>query len=187
MNLQNFQILDILVERKCLLNDVVYEAILTQKSEVEVGKEFSYIGVTSQTFKERYQTHKHTLKHKSSKEHTALSELAHKLTERGIDYSVDWRIIEQAKSHNGLTCNLCLSEKSHILFNPASSQPAQQTHRAPLQVQTHGKIHVLEGAWKRTRDFGHFSRNTLYKRSQTVYKRFFLNCTILLHKCFKTV
>ena len=72
------------------------------------------------------------------------------MTERGIDYSIDWRIIEQARSYNGLTCNLCLSEKSLILFNPASSQPAQQTHRAPFQMQTHGKVHVLEGTWRRT-------------------------------------
>merc|ERR1712035_137914 len=85
------------------------------------------IGLTSQTFKERYQKHKYTLKHKSSKEHTALSELAHKMTERGIDYSVDWRIIEQARSYNGLTCNLCLSEKSHILFNPAPNPLNKRT------------------------------------------------------------
>ena len=109
------------------MNDVVYEAILTQKSGTEAGKEFSYIGLTSQTFKERYQKHKYTLKHKSSKEHTALSELAHKMTERGIDYSVDWRIIEQARSYNGLTCNLCLSEKSHILFNPAPNPLNKRT------------------------------------------------------------
>ena len=74
---------------------------------------------STQSFKQRFQKHKYTIKNKKSKEHTALSELAHNLTERGIDYKIDWRIVEQARSYDGLKCNLCLSEKSHILFNPA--------------------------------------------------------------------
>ena len=107
------------VEGKCLLSDVVYEAKLIQTSGAQTGSEHSYIGLTSQTFKARFSKHKATLKNPNSKEHTALSEFAHKLTERGVDYKIQWRIVEKAKSFDGLRCNLCLSEKAHILFNPA--------------------------------------------------------------------
>ena len=107
------------VEGKCLISDVVYEAKVIQTSGAQIGSEHSYIGLTSQTFKARFSKHKATLKNPNSKEHTALSEFVHKLKDRGVDYKIQWRLVEQAKSFDGLRCNLCLSEKAHILFNPA--------------------------------------------------------------------
>jgi hypothetical protein len=111
----------------CLQKDVIYEALITENSGPNLGKQHSYIGLTSQTFKERYSKHLQTLKKKDSSNHTKLSDFAHKLGERNIQYDINWRIIERAKSYDGIQCRLCLGEKTKILFSKAENPLNQRS------------------------------------------------------------
>ena len=76
-----------------------------------------YIGMTENTFKTRYTLHKSSLRHSKNRNQTELSNLIWSLTDKGTDYKLTWKIIDQARPYQPgkRTCNLCLSEKFHIL------------------------------------------------------------------------
>ena len=95
--------------------NVVYEAVVTQNTGYNTGLQHSYIGLTSQTFKERYSKHQSSLRNQSKDSATTLSEHVHKLNRDNVEYAIDWKIIDRAKSYNGRTCDLCLTEKTRII------------------------------------------------------------------------
>ena len=65
----------------------------------------------------RYTLHKSSFKHSKNRNQTELSNLIWSLTDKGTDYNLTWQIIDQARPYlsGKRTCNLCLSEKFHIL------------------------------------------------------------------------
>ena len=100
------------LDKKCLRKNVVYEATVQHG-----GISQKYVGMTENTFKTRYNQHKTSFKHVKNRNQTELSNLIWKLKDKGIDYRLTWRLIAQAQTYKPgrMTCNLCLSEKFHIL------------------------------------------------------------------------
>ena len=76
-----------------------------------------YIDMTENTFKTRYTLHKSSRKHSKNRNQTELSNLIWTLKDTNTNYTLTWSIIDQARPYQPgkRTCNLCLSEKYHIL------------------------------------------------------------------------
>ena len=100
------------VANKCLKTNVVYKATVQYDDKTQ-----HYIWMTENTFKTRYTLHKSSLRHSKNRNQTELSNLIWSLTDKGTDYKLTWKIIDQARPYQPgkRTCNLCLSEKFHIL------------------------------------------------------------------------
>jgi hypothetical protein len=106
------------LDGKCLTKSIVY------KATVQAGQSsHTYIGISSNTFKSRYATHKHTLK-KREKQGTGLSEHIWKLRDRGTSFNIRWSIEAFAPTYSQDTnkCQLCLTEKVLIMRSIKSNQ-----------------------------------------------------------------
>lgn len=105
------------LQKKCLTKNIVYRAVVTAK-EKDV-KEFpakTYYGLTSQTFKDRYNKHTSTFRHRSENQ-TSLSSFTWRMRDRGLTPEIEWKIHKKAHpySSGSTTCDLCLTEKTTIL------------------------------------------------------------------------
>ena len=96
----------------CLSKSIVYNAKITTE-----GNELNYIGHTENEFKSRFRNHTTSFKNQKYRHATALSKKVWELKEKGIDHNITWSIIEKSRAYEGGSryCNLCLSEKFHIL------------------------------------------------------------------------
>ena len=82
-----------------------------------------YHGLTSRTFKKRYNEHMRSFK-KELAQSTTLSTYVWKLKKKGLEPEVSWSIHKKAHtfSSGSKKCDLCLTEKMAILFaNPIES------------------------------------------------------------------
>ena len=79
----------------------------------------TYTGLTSRSFKERWDEHKADINHQS-RDGTGLSEHIWKLKNRNIPYNIDWKILTRRQPFNPTKkcCDLCLTEKYLIMFRP---------------------------------------------------------------------
>lgn len=100
---------------ECLVSSVVYEATVTTAED-----KHRYIGLTEGTFKTRFNGHKQSFNNDKYRTSTELSKKIGELKDTNKNFTVDWAIIQTAKAYRGgcKTCDLCLSEKLHILKNP---------------------------------------------------------------------
>ena len=91
---------------------IVYKATVQYEDE-----EQNYIGMTENTFKTRYTLHKASFNHSTKRKQTELSNLIWTLKDNGTEYKLTWSIINRARPYQPgkRTCNLCRSEKFHIL------------------------------------------------------------------------
>ena len=96
----------------CLSKAVVYRA--TVKSDIN---EKSYVGLTGNAFKDRYNNHQFTFRHKSCRKSTELSKYVWNLKDKGINYVIQWEIMKHSNTNmrESGQCNLCLDEKMEIL------------------------------------------------------------------------
>ena len=94
--------------------DIVYKATI---STCNTNDTKHYIGMTSNTFKERYRNHIKSFNHKKYSNETELSKYVWHLKENNTDYTIKWSIIKNSISYTGGSkrCNLCLEEKLSIL------------------------------------------------------------------------
>ena len=97
------------------MKNVVYQATLTQ----EDGIIETYVGLTAQTFKKRWDGHKNAFRHEIYSDST-LSQHVWKLKKQGINYSVKWKVISRASPFSAISenCNLCTEEKYFIIYQP---------------------------------------------------------------------
>ena len=104
------------MENKCLTNSVVYQAIVKRTD----GVTDSYVGLTENTFKDRWTKHKSSFKTRNPKNASGLSKYIWKLDDECVDYSIEWKIISRAKPFDPGTgvCRLCIREKYFIIFKP---------------------------------------------------------------------
>ena len=105
------------LEEKCLQKNLVYNAKVTSEKEVK-----NYIGLCSTDFKSRLAVHKQSFKDGKTNQ-TSLSKYITKLKNEKIEYDLKWKIIDRGKTYSPVTntCQLCIKEAYHIIFNPQLS------------------------------------------------------------------
>ena len=102
------------LQGSCFTKSIVYKAEVTLKESQEVKQ---YIGMTANTFKERYNNHKKSFKNPLYQNETELSKYLWKLKETKKEFSVEWSVMKRAPSYSvgGKSCILCLEEKLCLL------------------------------------------------------------------------
>ena len=84
------------LEGKCLTKSIVYEATVKTSEDT-----YTYIGLTGDTFKARYSTHKSSFKHEKYRTATTLSQKIWELKESNVDYTLTWSILKKAHTYKG--------------------------------------------------------------------------------------
>ena len=104
---------------RCLQREVVYKATVEQKPS---KTQDTYIGITENEFKTRYNQHTSSFRLHHKKSATTLSEFIWKLKESKTEYHLSWAVIERAQPYSAATnrCNLCIAEKYFILHTKPS-------------------------------------------------------------------
>ena len=105
------------INGNCLQKSVIYQATVTNKNDV--SKE-TYIGLTKNEFKERFNGHKPTFENVSKRNSTELSKHVWNLKDKNIDFEIKWAILRKSKPYNNKSrkCHLCLLEKYYIICKP---------------------------------------------------------------------
>ena len=102
------------LDGKCLTESIVYEAKVSCETTNVVK---TYIGLTEPTFKARWDKHKYTFNHPNASS-TTLSSYFWKCKNGNKGPKINWSI--KAKAHafssGGKRCDLCITEKVHILL-----------------------------------------------------------------------
>ena len=99
---------------ECQANNIIYKAevINTTRSELK-----EYIGLTENTFKQRYSNHVQSFKNSKYENSTELSKYIWHLKRNNDNFNIKWSIIQRSQAYSNKTkrCNLCLTEKLSIL------------------------------------------------------------------------
>ena len=99
----------------CNETNVVYKAKVTETAR---NKKSVYFGLTMNPLKTRVNQHLSSFAKRSNKTITTIAKCVHDMEDRGAEYEIDWSIERRTKHWNGGdACNLCLAEKSSILFS----------------------------------------------------------------------
>ena len=107
----------------CRRSAVVYQA--TVKSEATTK---TYIGSAETEIKLRLANHKHSFNETKLRNATRLSAYVHNLKDNNRPYDMEWKIAARSKPYicGSRKCNLCLTEKYHILLgDPTTSLNAR--------------------------------------------------------------
>ena len=104
------------VNGKCLEESVVYQAVVKR----EDGLTDSYVGLTENSFKDRWTKHKSSFRTRNPKNASGLSRYIWNLEDQNIQYELEWKIISRAKPYDPASgvCRLCVREKYFIIFQP---------------------------------------------------------------------
>ena len=104
------------LQGRCLNDCNTYEADV----ETIDGEIYPYIGISDGPFKHRWYDHMLSFRNRKYENKTEISKLIWKLKDKNIQYTIKWKILEKCTSYRAGSkrCNLCLSEKLHILKNP---------------------------------------------------------------------
>ena len=132
--------------RTSVSKDIVYKATVITNNTQDTKH---YIGMTSNTFKERYRNnHIKSFTHKKYSNETELSKQAWHLKQNKTDFTLKWSIIKKSISYTGGSkrCNLCLEEKLSILkekdnclLNKRSEIVSTCQHKNKFQVKNLNK------------------------------------------------
>ena len=122
----------------CLKKSLVYKASVTSTNASAV-----YYGLTSDTFKTRFNNHQTSFKNERYKESTTLSGYVWELKQANQIYDVKWEIAANAPTYNPASkrCHLCLTEKAFILNND-HNHPLNKRSEL-LGVCRHRRKHLL--------------------------------------------
>ena len=104
----------------CLDKALIYRCILKEKT---TSDGVNYNGLTENTFKDRFYKHRSSFKYESKANSTELSKHIWEMKRKGIKKPImQWSVNDHAKQYqNGSkSCNLCLTEKYHILTSPVN-------------------------------------------------------------------
>ena len=133
------------LQNKCMSKDIVYKATILTGNTQDTKH---YIGMTSNTFKERYRNHIKSFTHKKYSNETELSKHVWHLKQKKTDFTIKWSIIKKSISYTGGSkrCNLCLEEKISILkeknnclLNKRSEIVSACQHKSRFQVNNLNK------------------------------------------------
>ena len=107
------------LEGKCLITNVVYQAVVVETKvdgQEEVEK---YVGCTTD-FKTRWRHHDKSFNNPDYKHETVLSTHIWECKSRGSTWKVKWKILDRGQPFNPVTnvCKLCVREQFYILRKP---------------------------------------------------------------------
>ena len=107
------------LDGKCLTKCAVYKATVT---ETDTKKQETYIGLTENEVKTRFNPHKSSFKLEHKRTTTTLSDHIWKLKKKNTDFNIKWEIIKNVKPYapGEKICKLCLQEKFSILISKPS-------------------------------------------------------------------
>ena len=128
------------LDGKCLTAGIIYQATVKRQDN---QKEETYIGLTENSFKTRYNGHTCSFRNSHKRNETALSQHIWSLKDQNIQHTIEWKIIKKchAYSTTSKTCNLCTSEKFFIIYRPNMSS---LNNRNELATDCkHRKKHLL--------------------------------------------
>ena len=99
----------------CNETDVVYKAVVTESI---TNIKSVYYGLTMNKLKTRVKAHLRSFSKRSKETTTTMSKHVHDIEDRGRGFDVDWTVERRTKHwEGGDHCNLCLAEKTAILFS----------------------------------------------------------------------
>ena len=103
------------LENECLTPRIVYRADVTNR---KTDEHKYYYGISDTPFKERYENHKTSFRHRSHLTASDLSKYYWKLVDKGAVPTIKFSIAKRVKGNTFINnCNLCLSEKAFIIRN----------------------------------------------------------------------
>ena len=107
------------LDGKCLTKCVVYKATVTETTS---NNQETYIGLTENEFKTRFNLHKSSFKLEHKRTSTTLSDHVWKLKKNNINFNISWQVVKRVKpfAPNNKVCGLCLQEKLSILRSAPS-------------------------------------------------------------------
>ena len=103
---------------KCTVKNLVYRATVTNNNATE-----KYVGLTANTFKERFGGHKQDFKNSDKRTSSTLAGHIWMLKDRQMNYTIDWEVVCRASPFSSITgtCNLCNSEKWQIIYKSGTA------------------------------------------------------------------
>ena len=107
------------LDGKCLTKCVVYKATVTETTS---NNQETYIGLTENEFKTRFNLHKSSFKLEHKRTSTTLSDHVCKLKKKNINFNIKWQVVKRVKpfAPSNEVCGLCLQEKLSILRSAPS-------------------------------------------------------------------
>ena len=101
------------VEGKCLEQNVIYKATVIEESN---NNHRFYIGLTSNSFKTRFNQHQSSFRLENKRNTTTLSNYIWTLKENNREFRIAWEILRKTNMMQlGHTCTLCIEEKLFIM------------------------------------------------------------------------
>ena len=99
------------LDGKCLTKCVVYKATATETTS---NNQETYIGLTGNAFKTRFNLHKSSFKLEHKRTSTALSDHVWKLKKKNINFNIKWHVVKRVKpfAPSNKVCRLCLQKKT---------------------------------------------------------------------------
>lgn len=129
------------LDKNCQTSEVIYQATVTSKDTTE-----TYVGLTSNTFKIRYNGHTSDFQNSNKRHATTLSSHVWLLKDSNSTFNIKWKILAKSRAYSTVSkvCNLCIKEKYFIICHP---EMASLNHRNELGSECrHRKKHLLANA-----------------------------------------
>ena len=100
-----------------LSNNMIYQATVTRQDN---NNKETYIGLTANTFKTRFNAHKNSFNNINRRNATTLSNHIWSLKDNKVKYKIDWKIIDRGRPYypTNKNCKLCTKVKYYIICRP---------------------------------------------------------------------
>ena len=103
------------VNGQCQTKNTIYQTTVNTSQTV---KPETYVGLTARTFKERWDGHKSSFRHRNPKKSTTLSQHIWRLEDDQIDHTIEWKFVDRGHPFSPVSgiCQLCTKEKYWIIY-----------------------------------------------------------------------
>ena len=102
------------------MSSVIYRAEVKEDSQSTT----TYTGLTCNTFKRRFYTHRQSFNKRTLEHSTTLSSHIWNMKGKKMKMKVNWSIVDRAREFNPVNRKrrLCLKEKYYIIFQPEGAK-----------------------------------------------------------------
>ena len=107
------------VQGKCQQTGVVYRASVRENVSDKI-EPYTYTDLTSCKFKNKWKEHNNDFEKPQNRTKTMLNTHVWNLEDKGLDFSISWKILDRGPSYNPISkkCILCLKEKFFYYVQP---------------------------------------------------------------------